>query len=145
MDASPVRVHHYAELLAVVRARVAELNISHQTLDHIAGLPSGYAGQILCEVPRKRMGGLSQFLILGALGLSLEVHEDTEALERVRSRLVQRSQRHVRKRTEVRMIVLHPDLLRLRAQRGGLAYVRNTTPQQRSKAARHAARARWRA
>jgi hypothetical protein len=149
MDASPVRVHHYAELLAVVRARKDELNISNETLDAIAGLSPGTASKILGPVPTKRMGGLWLFLICGALGLGVALYQDPEALARVQSRLVPRQQRNVRMRAvtthdEV-VIRLGPDFLHRIRRKGGLARAAGMSDRQRSAAARHAARARWRA
>jgi hypothetical protein len=145
MDASPVRVTHYAELLAVVRARVAELGISHSTLDNVAGPPPGTAGKILAPVPTKRMGALWLFLVFGAIGLGVAVCEDGEALERVRSRLERRTERNVRVRSSLRMCVMDGDFIRFRGRKGGLARAARMSDQQRSKAARHAARARWHA
>jgi hypothetical protein len=136
-------VTHYRELLEAVRDRVAELQISHEVLDSISGLPSGYCGKLLCEPPRKRMGGISLFLVLGALGLVATVREDTAAFERVRSRLERRNHRQVRVRRNLRMCVFDADFIRQRGRKGGLARVANQTPKQRRDSARHAAKARW--
>lgn len=37
----------YDELIAMFRARIAELGVSLSEVDHVAGLPDGYTGKIL--------------------------------------------------------------------------------------------------
>ncbi len=92
MDASPAKpigeVRDYAELLEVIRARQAALNITMQTLEEVAGLADRHASKILAPKPCRTLGMRSLGLILGALGLKLLVVEDLEQLERVRGRLV---------------------------------------------------------
>ena len=75
------------DLRAVMRRRVAELNISLDTLDHIAGLPTRYCSKVLRVQPTRGFGQFSLDGLLGALGLMLLVVEDAEALARVRGRL----------------------------------------------------------
>ena len=75
------------DLRAVMRRRVAELNISLDTLDHIAGLPTRYCAKILRVQPTRGFGQFSLDGLLGALGLMLIVVEDAEALARVQRRL----------------------------------------------------------
>lgn len=90
-------VSDYAGLLAAVRARVVELNITHENLDAVSGIQSGYAGKLLCNPPIRNFGLVSLGLVLGGLGLKLLVVEDEEALARVRSRLApRRAARRVR-------------------------------------------------
>jgi hypothetical protein len=47
----PVLLRDYTSLLRVLRQRVADLDITHQTLDSICGLQSGYSSKLLCEPP----------------------------------------------------------------------------------------------
>ena len=76
-----------SEMLAAIRARKAQLGVTNETIDAIAGLPCGYAGKLLADPPLKRMGALSLGLILGTLGYSVELVPDDDAFERVRSRM----------------------------------------------------------
>src|SRR5206468_2426011 len=69
-------VRDYDELVAAVRARVAELNITHANVDDVSGVPGGYASKLLCNPPMRTMGRVSLGLMLGALGLKLLVVED---------------------------------------------------------------------
>jgi hypothetical protein len=77
------------DLRAVMRQRVVELNISLDTVDHIAGLPTRYCAKVLGLQPTRGFGQFSLDGLLGALGLMLIVVEDAEALARVQGRLVQ--------------------------------------------------------
>jgi hypothetical protein len=75
------------DLREVFRRRVAELNISLDTLDEIAGLPTRYSAKVFGLQRSKNFGQMSLEALLGALGLMLVVVEDAEALARVQSRL----------------------------------------------------------
>src|SRR5436853_70655 len=81
---------HLGELLDVLRERVAELQISHETLDAVAGWQSGYASKLLCNPPMKRISPFMTYLALQALGLRMIISEDAEALARVKLRLARR-------------------------------------------------------
>ena len=59
------------DLRAVFRRRVAQLNISLETLDAIAGLPTRYSSKVLGLQPTRRFGQISFEALLGALGLML--------------------------------------------------------------------------
>ena len=75
------------DLREVFRRRVAELNISLETLDALAGLPTRYSSKVLSLQPTRSFGQISFEALLGALGLALIVIEDAEALARVQRRL----------------------------------------------------------
>jgi hypothetical protein len=76
------------DLRKLFRQRVADLNISLETLDEIAGLPTRYCSKLLAPHPHKNFGAISFEALLGALALQLVALEDAEALDRVRRRLV---------------------------------------------------------
>ena len=80
----------YAAFLQAIRDRVAELNITHQTLDQISGLQEGYSSKLLCDPPIRRTGPLVLFILLQALGMKLGLLEDREALEAISTRLIPR-------------------------------------------------------
>ena len=75
------------DLRQLFRVRVAQFNISLETLDAIAGLPTRYSSKVLGLQPTRRFGQISFEALLGALGLMLIAIEDTEALARVQHRL----------------------------------------------------------
>lgn len=71
------------ELIEALRARRDALNISHETIDSIAGLQSGYTSKLLAPKPIKNLGPMSFGSLLGALGLAVVVVEDPGMCERV--------------------------------------------------------------
>jgi len=73
---SPIR--DMAGLIGAMRDRAVALNLSHETIDAIAGVPSGYTSKLFAEKPMKRLGYTSMGLLLGALGMALKPEEDQE-------------------------------------------------------------------
>jgi hypothetical protein len=70
---APVLIRDEPELLAAIRARCAELQITYETLDTVAVLPDGYSSKILCAHPVKRMGALTLWSVLGTLGFDISL------------------------------------------------------------------------
>jgi hypothetical protein len=70
MDAKPV--DSYGALLDVLRRRMAELDLTFDRLNDIAGLADGHSAKILAPNPTKRLGSIS-WSIFGALGCSLSL------------------------------------------------------------------------
>jgi hypothetical protein len=78
------------ELIEVLRERRDLLNISHETIDELAGLPSGLTGKILAPEPIRGVGYGSLGPLLGALGVAILVVEDSAAATRVHQRWIPR-------------------------------------------------------
>jgi hypothetical protein len=74
------------ELLQALRDRRDELDISHETLDQISGLQSGYVSKLLAPKPIKNLGPVSLGPLLGALGVAITVVPDKEAIAAVKHR-----------------------------------------------------------
>jgi hypothetical protein len=72
------------DLVAIVRKRQDELNISCETVDQLAGLADRHYSKLTSKV--KGFGFLSTFVVLAALGLRLRVEEDPDAIARLRHR-----------------------------------------------------------
>jgi hypothetical protein len=89
-------IRTYDDLVHALRARAEELGLSRENIDDIAGLPSGYASKILAKKHIKRMGALSLWLILPALGAQLCLIEDPESLRAYASQRVRRDETRVR-------------------------------------------------
>jgi hypothetical protein len=85
-------------LLEIVRSRRDALNVSHETIDHLAGFPAGYTSKLLSPVPMRGISHMSLGGLLGALGLALVVVEDTAAASRVRRRWTPRKRPSVKGR-----------------------------------------------
>jgi hypothetical protein len=78
------------DIVAALRARRDELNISHETIDAIALWADGYCSKLLAPEPMKGLGQLSLPSLLEALGCALVLVEDTAAVERMRKLWVPR-------------------------------------------------------
>lgn len=136
---------NYTQYLKLVRARVAELGITHETLDAVAGLQSGYASKILCDPPMKNMGPFTMFMVMEALGMQVALLHDGEAYDRVKSRLVRRlrpRQLNGAKHTAI-TISLGPDFLRQIGRKGGRNRGKVLSRRQLKRIAKMGARARW--
>jgi hypothetical protein len=83
-------IYSMPDLLAVIRARRDALNISHETIDDLAGFPAGYTGKILAPVPLRGVGYMSLGAVMGALGIALVAIEDAAAASRVHQKWVPR-------------------------------------------------------
>jgi hypothetical protein len=77
------RISTYGDLIAVLRRRCDQFDISYSNLDEIAGISAGLSGQFLSPHSARVMGCRSLMAILGALGIVLVAQEDPEALARV--------------------------------------------------------------
>jgi hypothetical protein len=143
---APVVINSETELLAAIRARVAELDISYDTLDHIAGLPARFASKLLCDPPNRQISQATLWLLMGAIGLKIELIEDPEAYARVQSRLVKRVGANARHITPLSLARRRKSPWLFDAVRSQLANkLRNEilSPQRRVAIARKAARHRW--
>ncbi|MDB5937581.1 MAG: hypothetical protein JWQ01_4925 [Massilia sp.] len=78
------------ELIQALRDRARELQLTHETIDNVAGLQSGYTGKLLAPKPIKNLGPMSFESILGALGVAVVVVEDPEQVARVSKQWVKR-------------------------------------------------------
>jgi hypothetical protein len=83
------------DLIALVRARQDELNVSCATADQLAGLADGHFSKLTCG--SKGFGFLSLFLILPALGLRIVIEEDPEMTAKLRRRWTPRSEAAIRR------------------------------------------------
>jgi hypothetical protein len=143
----------YAELIAALKARMAELGVTMETLDDISGLPTRYVSKIFSPTPLRGLGRVSLGPLIGALGLKLIVAEDAEQLARIRSRLIQRKarahipdepMRHAAKMPSVaRHLVVTTDFLRKIGAQGGIARANNMTRRRLAQIGRMGAVARW--
>lgn len=141
------------------RARIRELNISHETVDHISGLPNGYTSKLMAPKPMKGLGEKAIEGLNGALGIAFTVAIDMEAAEKVRARWVKRK-RGVDKKKQAIMteasttleIQITPELSaqigspewrKMRSKHGGKRRAKIMGKRARQRIATHAARMRW--
>lgn len=149
------------ELIAALCARRDELNISHETIDNIAGLQSGYTSKLLAPTPIKNLGPMSFAALLGALGVAVVVVPDPKAIQQVENRWQKRKRPQklptlsmpLRMANEVPAeLQITPDLqaqlekrefMRAIGKKGGKRRLKTMGKRARQRAATHAIRCRW--
>jgi hypothetical protein len=82
-------VRDYDELIRALRNRVHKLNVTCESIDHLAGLPQRYTNKLLSgPVPVRTFGRRSLGPVLQSLGLKLVVALDDQGeFEKLRQRL----------------------------------------------------------
>jgi hypothetical protein len=83
-------VRDYPELIAALRQRAVELDVSREMIDEISGNQPGYTAKLLAPVPIRALGRVSLGPIIQAMGLALIVVEDLATFEKIQSRLTKR-------------------------------------------------------
>lgn len=79
----------YQALLETIRFRILELQTTHEAIDTVSGLHSGYTSTIAANI--KSMGRVSMGPMLQTLGLALIIVRDDEQFARVKDRLARRN------------------------------------------------------
>jgi hypothetical protein len=97
------------ELIAAVCKRRDELQLSHEAIDHLAGLSDRYLSKVIGPSPARGFGEMSLGAVLGALALQVAVVvliEDPEQARAMRPRWqVVRRRRPRRRREQVGCVV----------------------------------------
>jgi hypothetical protein len=132
---------NYDEMIAALRARAAELNLSGETIDAVSGLASRYAQKLLGPHQVRRLGATSLGPFFGALAVRGVLVEDKAAVAKLRSRTTSRNGSYVR---DAPSIILTVRFFQKIGRLGAQARINNSTKQQRQEWARKAAAARWR-
>jgi len=96
MAAAARLIASYDELVAAIRDRIDELNISRNEIDRQAGLSSGHSGKLLGAKQAKRFGSVSLGPMLGAVGCKLLLVEDPDQTAKIRARAEPRHVEQVR-------------------------------------------------
>ena len=142
-------VTDYAGLVAAIKARVGELEISYETADELAGLTERHFSKLLAPIPTRGFGPSTMGKVLAALGLVLIVSEDAERMCRIQPRLSE-----MPKKAKHASVTMRPAKKRKKKGywRGNTAWseVMNArrhlilSEAERRASARNAARIRWR-
>jgi hypothetical protein len=83
---APVPIRSMADFLTALRITRDERQLTHETIDEITGLPSGYCGKLLSPIPIRNLGWLSFGLVLNAFGKMLLLVDDPEQIRRIKHR-----------------------------------------------------------
>lgn len=151
-------LRHEEEFRAAVRERVAELDITYDVIDLIAGYTEKYTGKLLA-VPKaaKKFTAESRAAVLGTIGLreirddiSWRLVEDAEALAKSMRNSHWRLRVEGRPKSmlsggehETTPIFINRRFMRKISRLGNAAYLEKISPRKRKKIAREAAKARW--
>lgn len=85
---APIR--DMAGLVNAVRAAQLERELSDLALEALAGVASGSVAKYIGPNPIKKLGPVSTFPLLGALGKALVIVDDPEQIARIRHRWIKR-------------------------------------------------------
>ena len=156
-----VPIRSMPELVEALRMRRDELNISHETIDSIAGLQSGYTSKLLAPKPIKNLGPMSFGSILGALGLAVVVVPDPEMIVKIGKHWIKRKRpqklvplsiplsmpnqvpSEIQVTPEIRAQMEVSEKMSALGKRGGKRRLKTMGKRARQRIASHAARARW--
>ena len=135
-------VRDYSQFTEGLRAWLAELRISYETANEIAGLQPNYLSKMIAKSPVRSFSRVSLGSTLGALGLKLLLAVDAEKLAAMAPRYTVRKKDTsgrvpAQKKTLLRG---NPELARFYAHRRALLQ----SPKRRKAIARKAIRIRWR-
>lgn len=131
----------YVGIQTYMRIRADLLNISRETIDELAYLPAGYAAKVLATKPSRRIGPNLIGDMLRALGLKLLIVEDAEALVRTISKGSKRSNASEKWAASIRSH--HGQITSRRGKKLRAAQLAGMSPEERSRIASIAAKARW--
>lgn len=138
------------ELLDILRRRQAEIGLSNEALEYLAGLTAGEVNKYLGPGREKFPGLFKLICMMDALGLSGSAHVDLKKVERMTPRWRLAGKRRMaairaeNPRVSREMIRrAAPEVLRRRAQAGGIARRDRMTAVARIESAVFAARTRW--
>jgi hypothetical protein len=123
VDSAYATVRHSEALLAAIRKRIDELEITHEVAEEIAGLQRGYLTKILGNPPAKRVQLFLACLLIEALGLEIRLYGRPDTIEKFKHRYEKRTLTR-KVRAQAGIIELLPDARTSRARLGGLARAR---------------------
>ena len=146
-DSQIAVVSDYLSLIAAFRRRIAELGITYESLDALAGWTESYASKLLASEPAKGLGPMSFDAILGAMAVKLVMVDDPEARTRIETRraFIKRKIAPMRNPVPHEHVVRRDthEFMRQMGIASGIARRQNMPLRKRVAGARKAAKARW--
>ena len=91
-------IRTYTELHSTLRERADHLDMSRETIDHLAGFPAGYSGKILGRRQVRRLSAISLLTMSQSFGLTLVLAEAPDLMMRIQPLVGTRDTRHVVRR-----------------------------------------------
>lgn len=146
----------YAGLIHASRARLAEIGMTYDTLDQIAGWCDSYSTKILSVEPptakqsgkrstRRRLGVQSLGELTGGLGVKLAFVDDPERLERIKNHPEFRLRKWTPGKASIKASIAAKHWLFTpeKARQMGVLRGQKTSQKRRRAIAKKAAKARW--
>jgi hypothetical protein len=145
MNATDQSARTYSEFVELLRSRLDAIDISMDQLDELAGLPRGYAGKVFGGCQTRRLGPITMWPMLQALGLKIHLTEDAELTAKMQSRYGGRQSRQARPNNHASPVSkrLMARVFRHFSRIGNRHRWRDKSPEQRREHARMMARRRW--
>jgi hypothetical protein len=135
-----------SDLVAILRARLEELNVSQAELDATLKLPGGYTGKRLAVPPLKHYGKDAWWNTCERLGIAVLLVVDPAATKRYANRMKRRDKQYVRKDGHwgtARVREVMQEITRKNASKGGYARAAALSAERATCLARRAVNARW--
>ena len=135
----------YDQMINVLRQRAADLNLSGEQIDGVAGLPARYTQKLLGPNQVRRLGATSLGPFLGALAVRGLLVEDRTALEKLRHQTTPRKAQYARPgmRAGSVQISLSSRFMQIIRKKGGQNSRKYLPRKLVKQLARKAAAARW--
>lgn len=135
-----------SDLVAALRARLEEINVSRAEVDEECELPAGYTSKRLAVPQIKYFGRDAFWNIAEALGLAIVLVEDPAATQRHATRMKRRVKKYARfdnSHWNARTESILRDIASKRGQNANKARNLKLGPRRRKQIARNAALIRW--
>lgn len=75
-----------ASMLDALRTRIAELQLSYESVDDLAGLADRYCCKLMTQPPMRQLGRISYWVLPQALGLRIVLEPDPDLCRRMAPR-----------------------------------------------------------
>jgi hypothetical protein len=136
-----------SDLVAILRTRLDELNVSYAELDAECDLPGGYTSKRLAQPQIKYFGKEAFWNICERAGIAVLLVVDPNATKRYATRMNQRAKQYARGDNHFRnakVVAAIRELVRKNAALGGHARAAALSEDRATYLARRAVNARWR-
>jgi len=145
----PVPFSSTDQALRILRNRIEQIGITHEGLDTISGLTSGYSSKLLSIPPVKNLSLDSLVLLAAASGYALAFVENPRMLNRVKQeaknrKLIREKSTHWRNKKAYALLIERSiEFGKTGGQKSAAARMIKLTPAKRRRIARRAAKGRW--
>lgn len=150
LGTAPIEATDLVAMRRALRALVDASPLSMATIEAMAGLPRNYLPKILGEPPTRGLSAIAIFSLLPIVGHKVTLQPDLDAQRKIKARhdyqICDERQRrkgasHWQRAKALRII---QEMAQSTGKIGAIIRMQKTTPEQRKRSARKAAKMRWR-